>query len=65
VTTQNIIAILGLLVGMVAIYVQVRRVHTLVNQRMTDVLTRVKQLETALEGSDTDIPPDPSEYTSS
>ena len=50
---------------MVAIYVQVRRVHTLVNQRMTDVLTRVKQLETALEGSDTDIPPDPSEYTSS
>lgn len=35
------------------------KVHVLVNDRMTSTLARVEQLATALEGSDTAVPPYP------
>jgi hypothetical protein len=38
---------------------QVQQVHVLVNSRMEDMESRVRQLTLALEGSDTDVPPMP------
>lgn len=37
----------------------VEEVHVLVDGRLSTVLARVEQLTTALEGSDTEVPPEP------
>jgi len=68
VTVTVIVAVISLitslvtLAGVVRAAGKVQQIHVLVNQKATDAEKRIAVLEKALQGSDTDVPPDARQY---
>lgn len=52
-------AVVLLATALIGVWTELRKVHKLVNSKMSEALERIEQLTSALVGSDTPVPDDP------